>query len=74
MLVYTPQEPNSQLKQGQTPTKDLDLRVNSNEPQLSQEIHKLQKELSTYVQRIEQLANKGILIIPSHPNDVFFTF
>lgn len=74
VLVYTPQEPNSQLKQGQTPTKDLDLRDNSNEPQLSQEIRKLQKELSTYVQRIEQLANRGILIIPSQPNYIFFPF
>uniref|UniRef100_A0A671MQB7 Si:dkey-243i1.1 n=1 Tax=Sinocyclocheilus anshuiensis TaxID=1608454 RepID=A0A671MQB7_9TELE len=59
VLVYTPQEPNSQLKQGQAPTKDLDPRVNNGEPQLTQEICKLQKELSTYVQRIEQLANKG---------------
>uniref|UniRef100_A0A672KM76 Uncharacterized protein n=1 Tax=Sinocyclocheilus grahami TaxID=75366 RepID=A0A672KM76_SINGR len=48
VLVYTPREPNN-----------LDPRVNSGEPQLSQEIRKLQKELSTYVQRIEQLANKG---------------
>lgn len=67
VLVYTPQEPNSQLKQGQQPTKDLDPRVNSEEPQLTQEIRKLQKELSTYVQRIEQLANKGILLNPKHP-------
>lgn len=67
VLVYTPQEPNSQLKHGQQPTKDLDPRVNSGEPQLTQEIRKLQKELSTYVQRIEQLANKGILLNPKHP-------
>lgn len=65
VLVYIPQNPNRQLKQGPTPTKDLDPRVNSYEPQLSKEIRKLQKELSTYVQRIEQLVNKGILIIPS---------
>ncbi|XP_051719444.1 protein moonraker isoform X3 [Ctenopharyngodon idella] len=69
VLVYTPQEPNSQLKQGQTPTKDLDVRVNSNEPQLSQEIHKLQKELSTYVQRIEQLANKGRVVEVLEPDE-----
>lgn len=74
VLVYTPQNPNRQLKQGPSPTKDLDPRVNSNEPQLSQEIRKLQKELSTYVQRIEQLVNKGILIIPSHLNCIFFAF
>ncbi|XP_039527158.1 protein moonraker isoform X1 [Pimephales promelas] len=59
VLVYTPQNPNRQLKQGPTPTQDFDQRVNSSEPQLSQEIRKLQKELNTYVQRIEQLVNKG---------------
>ncbi len=67
VLVYTPQEPDRQLKQGQQPTKDLDPRVNSSEPQLTQEIRKLQKELNTYVQRIEQLAYKGILLNPKHP-------
>ncbi|XP_048017173.1 protein moonraker isoform X3 [Megalobrama amblycephala] len=69
VLVYTPQEPNSQLKQGQTPTKDLDPRVNNDEPQLSQEIRKLQKELSTYVQRIEQLANKGRVVEVLEPDE-----
>lgn len=55
VLVYSPPKHNSQPRPGHTPpTKDL-----SNEQQLSQEIRKLQEELSTYVQRIEQLANKG---------------
>lgn len=72
VLVYTPHQPNSQLKQSQPPTKILDPRVNSGEPQLTQEIRKLQKELSTYVQRIEQLANKGILINSEHLYYVFY--
>lgn len=56
MIVRTPQKPSSQSRAGRMPpTKDL-----SNEQQLSQEISKLQRELSTYVQRIEQLANKGM--------------
>lgn len=74
VLVYTPHQPNSQLKQSQPPTKVLDPRVNSGEPQLTQEIRKLQKELSTYVQRIEQLANKGILINSEHLYYVLFYF
>ncbi|XP_073674053.1 protein moonraker [Garra rufa] len=71
VLVYTPQESNSQLKQGRTLTKDLDLdlKVNSGEPQLTQEIRKLQKELSTYVQRIEQLANKGRVVEVLEPDE-----
>ncbi|KAK7156513.1 hypothetical protein R3I94_006544 [Phoxinus phoxinus] len=69
VLVYTPQNPNRQLKQGPTPTKDLDPRVKSNEPQLSQEICKLQKELSTYVQRIEQLVNKGRVVEVLEPDE-----
>ncbi|XP_016311150.1 protein moonraker isoform X2 [Sinocyclocheilus anshuiensis] len=69
VLVYTPHEPNSQLKQGQPPTKVLDPRVNSGEPQLTQEIRKLQKELSTYVQRIEQLANKGRAVEVLEPDE-----
>ncbi|XP_059370280.1 protein moonraker isoform X1 [Carassius carassius] len=69
VLFYTPHEPNSQLKQGQPPTKVLDPRVNSGEPQLTQEIRKLQKELSTYVQRIEQLANKGRAVEVQEPEE-----
>ncbi|XP_026137761.1 protein moonraker-like isoform X2 [Carassius auratus] len=69
VLVYTPHEPSSQLKQGQPPTKVLDPRVNSGEPQLTQEIRKLQKELSTYVQRIEQLANKGRAVEVQEPEE-----
>ncbi|XP_052432355.1 protein moonraker isoform X2 [Carassius gibelio] len=69
VLVYTPHEPSSQLKQGQPPTKVLDPRVNIGEPQLTQEIRKLQKELSTYVQRIEQLANKGRAVEVQEPEE-----
>ncbi|KAK2880992.1 hypothetical protein Q8A67_018260 [Cirrhinus molitorella] len=69
VLVYTPQESNSLLKQDQTVTKDLDPKVNSGEPQLTQEIRKLQKELSTYVQRIEQLANKGRTVEVLEPDE-----
>uniref|UniRef100_A0A8C2JF44 Si:dkey-243i1.1 n=1 Tax=Cyprinus carpio TaxID=7962 RepID=A0A8C2JF44_CYPCA len=69
VLVYTPHQPNSQLKQSQPPTKILDPRVNSGEPQLTQEIRKLQKELSTYVQRIEQLANKGRAVEVQEPEE-----
>ncbi|XP_016084772.1 protein moonraker-like isoform X2 [Sinocyclocheilus grahami] len=69
VLVYTPHEPNSQLKQGQPPTKVLDPRVNSSEPQLTQEIRKLQKELSTYVQRIEQMANEGRAVEDLEPDE-----
>uniref|UniRef100_A0A9J8C533 Si:dkey-243i1.1 n=1 Tax=Cyprinus carpio carpio TaxID=630221 RepID=A0A9J8C533_CYPCA len=69
VLVYTPHQPNSQLKQSQPPTKVLDPRVNSGEPQLTQEIRKLQKELSTYVQRIEQLANKGRAVEVQEPEE-----
>ncbi|XP_077064409.1 protein moonraker isoform X2 [Siphateles boraxobius] len=69
VLVYTPQNPNRRLKQAPTPTKDLDPRVNSNDPQLSQEICKLQKELSTYVQRIEQLVNKGRVVEILEPDE-----
>ncbi|XP_056127048.1 protein moonraker isoform X2 [Rhinichthys klamathensis goyatoka] len=69
VLVYTPQNTNRQLKQGPTPTKDFDLRVNSSEPQLSQEIRKLQKELSTYVQRIEQLVNKECVVEVLEPDE-----
>ncbi|XP_067306690.1 protein moonraker isoform X2 [Pseudorasbora parva] len=69
VLVYTPQKPKSQLKQVQTPTKDPHPRVNSNEPLLSQEIRKLHKELSTYIQRIEQLANKGRVVEVLEPDE-----
>lgn len=62
MLVYTPEKlflP-SEAEQGKSPpTKDPGLKSISSEPQLSREIRKLQKELETYVQRIEQLVNKG---------------
>ncbi|XP_073718819.1 protein moonraker isoform X2 [Misgurnus anguillicaudatus] len=65
VLVYSPPKHNSQPRPGHTPpTKDL-----SNEQQLSQEIRKLQKELSTYVQRIEQLANKGHAVEVQEPDE-----
>ncbi|XP_057207914.1 protein moonraker [Triplophysa rosa] len=64
VIVCTPPKPSSQPRPGRTPpTKDL-----SNEQQLSQEIRKLQKELSTYVQRIEQLANKGRVVEVLEPD------
>ncbi|XP_073779877.1 protein moonraker isoform X3 [Danio rerio] len=67
VLVYTPQKPNSPIKQTQTPIKNT--IVNSSEPQLTQEIRKLQKELSTYVQRVEQLANKECVVEALEPNE-----
>ncbi|KAA0702050.1 Protein moonraker [Triplophysa tibetana] len=64
VIVCTPPKPSGQPRPGRTPpTKDL-----SNEQQLSQEIRKLQKELSTYVQRIEQLANKGRVVEVLEPD------
>lgn len=62
MLVYTSQKllPPSKAEQVQSPpTRDPGLKAIRSEPQLSREIRKLQKELETYVQRIEQLVNKG---------------
>lgn len=65
VIVCTPRKTNSQPRPGRTPpTKDL-----SNEQQLSQEIRKLQKELSTYVQRIEQLAKKGRVVEVLEPDE-----
>lgn len=60
--MYTPQKhfPLSNAEQGQSPpTRDPGIKGISSEPQLSREIRKLQKELETYVQRIEQLVTKG---------------
>uniref|UniRef100_A0A4W4DRC4 Uncharacterized protein n=1 Tax=Electrophorus electricus TaxID=8005 RepID=A0A4W4DRC4_ELEEL len=62
VLVYTPEKlPVTSLPaQGQSPpSRDAGLRGVGGEPQLSREIHKLQKQLTTYIQRIEQLAKKG---------------
>lgn len=59
MLVYTPQKLSVSTgpMYGQSPpTRDTGPKVGS---KLSQEIRKLQKELGTCVQRIEQLTNKG---------------
>lgn len=60
--MYTHQKyhPPSNAEQGQSPpTRDTGIKAISSEPQLSKEICKLQKELETYVQRIEHLVNKG---------------
>ncbi|XP_062408081.1 protein moonraker isoform X2 [Sardina pilchardus] len=62
VLVYTPQKlsaPTGPAYGQSPPTRDLGPKVGS---KLSQEIHKLQKELGTCVQRIEQLTNKGRLV------------
>lgn len=59
VLVYTPQKLSVSTgpMYGQSPpTRDTGPKVGS---KLSQEIRKLQKELGTCVQRIEQLTNKG---------------
>ncbi|XP_060744443.1 protein moonraker isoform X2 [Tachysurus vachellii] len=72
VLVYTPQKlfPPSKAEQGQSPpTRDPGLKATSSEPQLSKEIRKLQKELETYVQRIEQLVNKGRLVASLEPDE-----
>ncbi|XP_048836218.1 protein moonraker isoform X1 [Brienomyrus brachyistius] len=59
VLVYTPQK--IPLSPGQSPpTRDPGLQ--SREPQLSREIRRLQKELSTYIQRIEQLFDRGVAV------------
>ncbi|KAG7470671.1 hypothetical protein MATL_G00116310 [Megalops atlanticus] len=57
VLVYKPQElplPPRTEHVLSPPTRD-----SAPEPQLSQEICRLQKELGTYIQRIEELANRG---------------
>ncbi|XP_062328636.1 protein moonraker isoform X2 [Osmerus eperlanus] len=64
VLVYTPQKLSGPLwpEQGLSPpTKDPGpgQTNNSQEPKLSQEIRRLQKELAIYIQRIEQLASRG---------------
>ncbi|KAG9265465.1 protein moonraker, partial [Astyanax mexicanus] len=66
VLVYTPQKlsvaAGTAPDHGQTPpTRDPGLRSSSTQPQLSREINKLQKELATCIQRVEQLANKGMI-------------
>ncbi|KAI4898730.1 hypothetical protein NFI96_024102 [Prochilodus magdalenae] len=62
VLVYTPQKLSVTTlpDQGQSPpTRDPGLKDSSSNPHLRREIQKLQKELSTYIQKIEQLANKA---------------
>lgn len=61
--MYTPQKLplTTQADQGQSPlSRHAGPKASGSEPQLSKEIRKLQKELATYIQRIEQLANKGM--------------
>ncbi|XP_072548059.1 protein moonraker isoform X2 [Salminus brasiliensis] len=72
VLVYTPQKLSVTPvpDHGQSPpTRDPGLRANSSEPQLSREIRKLQKELATYIQRIEQLANKEQIVESVEPDE-----
>ncbi|XP_069040554.1 protein moonraker isoform X2 [Lepisosteus oculatus] len=77
VLVYTPErlgQPPRTAHGQSPPTRDpgpgLSGRADSQEPQLSQEIRRLQKELSTYVQRIEQLAQRGpVVAAPVDPEE-----
>ncbi|XP_064159705.1 protein moonraker isoform X2 [Anguilla rostrata] len=64
VLLYTPQKlplpPGTELGLS-PPTRDSgpQPKASGQEAKLSQEICRLQKELGTYIQRIEQLANRG---------------
>ncbi|XP_066520504.1 protein moonraker isoform X2 [Hoplias malabaricus] len=72
VLVYTPQKLSvtTKLDQGQSPpTRDPGMKANSREPQLGREIRKLQNKLATYIQRIEQLANRGRLVECVEPDE-----
>ncbi|XP_062872752.1 protein moonraker isoform X1 [Trichomycterus rosablanca] len=71
VLVYTPQmlSVHSMAEQCQSPpTKESGLKASS-ESQLSREIRKLQRELASYVQRIEQLVNKERLVETVEPDE-----
>uniref|UniRef100_A0A8C9WLK2 Si:dkey-243i1.1 n=1 Tax=Scleropages formosus TaxID=113540 RepID=A0A8C9WLK2_SCLFO len=56
-LALPPRPPHGQS----LPTRDFDpgTEVRNQEPDLSREIHRLQKELGSYIQKVEQLADKG---------------
>ncbi|XP_036418082.1 protein moonraker isoform X3 [Colossoma macropomum] len=71
VLVYTPQRFSvTTVPEGQSPpTRDPGLKDSRGDPLLSREIHKLQKELATYIQRIEQLANKGQMAETVEPDE-----
>ncbi|KAF5904366.1 protein moonraker isoform X1, partial [Clarias magur] len=72
VLVYTPQklfQPPEAEQRKSPPTRDPGLKAISSDPQLSREIRKLQKELETYVQRIEQLVNKGRIVESVEPDE-----
>ncbi|KAF7700061.1 protein moonraker isoform X2 [Silurus meridionalis] len=72
VLVYTPQKlfQSSMAEHGQSPpTRDPGPKAISSEPHLSKEIYKLQKELETYVKRIEQLVNKGQIVESVEPDE-----
>ncbi|XP_071383252.1 protein moonraker [Centroberyx affinis] len=64
LLVHTPQKQTISLSPGHgqsPPTRDPGPRplAGGQQPQLSQEIRKLQNELGVYIQKIEKLANRG---------------
>ncbi|KAI5626703.1 protein moonraker isoform X1 [Silurus asotus] len=60
----------SMAEHGQSPpTRDPGPKAISSEPHLSKEIYKLQKELETYVKRIEQLVNKGQIVESVEPDE-----
>ncbi|KAL7831898.1 hypothetical protein AOLI_G00294460 [Acnodon oligacanthus] len=71
VLVHTPQKLSlTTVPEGQSPpTRDPGLKDSRGDPQLSREIHKLQKELAMYIQRIEQLANKGQMAETVEPDE-----
>ncbi|XP_029923049.1 protein moonraker isoform X4 [Myripristis murdjan] len=64
LQIHTPQRHSASLihENGQSPpTRDPGPRQSAGgqQPQLSQEIHKLQNQLQVYIQKIETLANRG---------------
>lgn len=74
VLVYTPQKLSVAAgkgpDQGQSPpTRDPGLRSSSTQPPLSREINKLQKELATCIQRVEQLAKKERMLETVEPEE-----
>ncbi|KAL0973215.1 hypothetical protein UPYG_G00200430 [Umbra pygmaea] len=67
-LVYTPQKyiciPPGDVQGPSPPTRNPGPRPVSQEPKtgLSQEVCRLQKELTNYIQKVEQLANRGRMV------------
>ncbi|KPP78580.1 hypothetical protein Z043_101914, partial [Scleropages formosus] len=67
-LALPPRPPHGQS----LPTRDFDpgTEVRNQEPDLSREIHRLQKELGSYIQKVEQLADKERLLVePLEPEE-----